>query len=466
MRWLWKFLTSRNTAIVLLTAVSAILFISAALPNPALLPAYRIIELEETSPVLMKLGRNFNSMKIGRSPVFALIGILLIVSTTFCSMDRLVRKFRMRKDSGIEPDTGKKSLSVRLPGELNETQEKLVSILKNKRWKTVVSDTEGETIISAHRGNLGFWGSIFFHAILITLMAGLVAYFLSGFYASMRITEGQSLRLSKENLFTIDRMPMFGIALPQLQFQFNSFSAVYHDDFTATDFTGNFDITDEKTGMTWKKTFKINDPLTYEGIDFLMIKQGYSPNFILYKNKVLVFDALVALEFDHDNRATFNISEHGLYIVAQFFPDMAKTEDGGVYTKTYRPKNPYFGLEIFAGGKSVFRRLLGRGERGEFGPYSIAFADIRNWITINLVRETGIGFFFMCSMIGLAGLFIRVMDPDMRIIARIKNTDDGHIADFYYTGKHFEGMLREKLKNVIRNLKGDEETKEKKKVEL
>jgi cytochrome c biogenesis protein ResB len=451
---IWKFLTSRNTAIVLLTVVSAILLISAALPNPLLLSSNRLMELEETSPLLMQLGSNFNSMKIGRSPVFGVIGILLIVSTTFCSIDRMIKRFKLRNDTSFDFDKGKKRISLQLPEELGDFEAKVISIMKKDRWKTKVSDSEGEKVISANRGDLGFWGSIFFHAVLISLMVGLVIYFLTGFYASIRITEGQTLNLRKENLYTIDRMPMFGIALPELQFRFNSFSAVYHDDVTATDFTAHFDMKDEKTGKEWSKTFKINDPLKYKGIDFLMIRQGYSPNFTLYENNVPVFDALVALEFDHEDRATFNIAEKDLYIVAQFFPDMARAEDGGVYTKTYRPKNPYFGLEVFAGGKKVLRKLLGKGERGTFGPYAIEFNDIRNWITINLVRETGIGFFFVCSMIGLAGLFIRVIDPDMRIVVRIRKTDDGSIADFYYSGKHFEGMLKEKLENLIPGLKG------------
>jgi cytochrome c biogenesis protein len=415
--------------------------------------------MQETSPFLMKLGIHFNSMKIGRSPVFAIVGILLIISTAFCSIDRMIRRFKMQSDSAPEWETGKKGMSFQLPGHLGDIENKIISTLKKDRWKTNISDADGEKVIAANRGDLGFWGSIFFHAILITLMVGLVVYFLSGFYASLRITEGQTLSLRKENLYTIDRMPMFGIALPELQFRFNSYSAVYHDDVTATDFTAQFEIKDEKTGKSWDKTFKINDPLNYRGIDFLMIKQGYSPNFILYKNDVPVFDAIVALDFDYEDKATFTIAEEGLHVVAQFFPDMAKNKFGGVYTKTYRPKNPYFGLEVQAGGKRVFRKLLGKGERGTFGPYAIAFSDIRNWITLNLVRETGIGFFFVCSMVGLAGLLLRFIDPEMRIIVRIRNIGDENNVDVYYSGKHFEGILRENLENMILDLKGEEEKK-------
>ncbi len=452
---IWKFLTSRNTAIVLLIVVSVILLISAALPNPDLMPSYRVMELQETSPLLMKLGTNFNSMKIGRSPVFAAVGILLIISTAFCSIDRMIKRFRMRSDSASELETGKKGMTFQLSGNLSDIEKKLVATLKKDRWKTKISDSDGGKVILANRGDLGFWGSIFFHAILISLMVGLVFYFLSGFYASIRITEGQSLSLRKENLYTIDRMPLFGLALPELQFRFNSFSAVYHDDVTATDFTAHFDIKDEKTGKSWDKTFRINDPLNYRGIDFIMIKQGYSPNFILYKDDVPVFDAIVALDFDYEDKATFTIAEEGLHVTAQFFPDMAKNDFGGVYTKTYRLKNPYFGLEVSAGGKKVLRKLVGKGERATFGPYAIVFSDIRNWITLNLVRETGVGFFFVCSMVGLGGLLLRFIDPEMRIIARIRSAGEGNNVDVYYSGKHFEGILRENLENMILDLKGE-----------
>ena len=248
-------------------------------------------------------------------------------------------------------------------------------------------------------------------------------------------------------------MPVLGVTLPDLVFTFNKFTVQYHDDYTATDFAAFFNINDTKTGRSWEKIFKINEPFRYNGIDFLMVKQGYSPNFMLYKNDVLVFDSVVALEFDQDSRTSFNIREYGMRILAQFFPDMERNEDGSVFTKTRRPKNPYFGLEVYEDGKKIKRKLVAKGEDITFGPYKLVFNDLHNWITLHLVRETGIGFFFICAMIGLAGIFIRVLDPEQQIIASIEDTHKGHVVNFYHSARHFEGLLKENMNDIINKLK-------------
>ena len=458
MLWLWRFLTSRNTAIILLLVVSFILLIGAVLPNPSLMPPEDIAILEEKWPFLLRLGENFNSMKVGRSYAFGIIGIFLIISTATCSIDRVIKKIKTRPETITDLPQEMKTVTFTLQSmSANNTESMIVALLKKDRWKIRADDSANSRIISARKGDVGFWGSIFFHAILVTLIAGLVVYYLSGFYATMRITEGQKLMLTKGNLLSIEREPAIGMALPDIQFNFRRFSAEYYDDVTATDFTAEFDITDMKTGETWEQIFKINRPFHYKGIEFLMVMQGYSPHFILYKNDVPVFDAVVALDFDRDYRGSFDITGQGMRVVTQFFPDMARNKDGSVYTKTFRPKNPYFGLEVFQGSARVFRKLVGMGDSAPFGQYKLEFHELHHWITLHLVRETGIGFFFVCFMIGIIGIFARAIDPDRRIVASIQSTRDGQAVSFYYAGKHFEGIIREYVVDIMNKLKSSPE---------
>jgi cytochrome c biogenesis protein ResB len=453
MGWLWRFLSSRNTGIVLLIAVSLLLTIGAVLPNPDLMQRADAIKLKFESPLLFKLGENFNSMKLGGSYIFAFIGILLITSTTFCSVDRAMKRMKARRASLFNLPSDNKVISIEVNDNTLNIEEKLRSIIQANRWKTKESVIEDKYTILARKGDLGFWGSIFFHVILISLLIGLVIYHFSAFYASIRFSEGQTIKLTKKNITSIDRMPLLGISLPELLFKFNKFSAKYHDDYTATDFTADFDIVNLKTDKQWKQIIKVNKPFTYNGMDFLMIFQGYSPNFILYKNGTPVLDTVVALDFDQDFRDTFDIDDYGLHVVAQFFPDMDRNEDGRVYTKSRRPKNPHLGIEVYQGDTKVFRKLLGKGEGGSFGPYKLVFNDLHHWITLNLVKEAGIGFFFICAVIGLVGLFIRIIDPERQIIASIEDTHKGHVVNFYHSSKHFEGMLEENMNDIINKFK-------------
>lgn len=451
----WDFLTSRNTGIILLIVVSLFLMIGAALPNPALMFPAEADRLKSDSPFLFWLGENFNSMKVGRGYVFGVIGILLVVSTTFCSIDRLIARKKSLRAVLPELPSDKKGIAVEFSNEAVE--DELIALLKKGRWK-VGRFPEGlqgreDRFITARKGDVGFWGSVFFHAVLITLIAGLVVYYFSGFYATMVFTEGQDLRLTEANLSRIERKPLFGIRLPDLNLMFNSFTAEYYDDRTATDYAADFDITDLRAGRTWKQILKVNEPFRYGGIDFLMIQQGYSPGFVLYKNGISVFKSYVALNYDFENKDSFTIEEEGLVITAQFFADMARRDDGGIYSKSNRPKNPHFGLDIAKRGERVFRGLVGRGGEVFFGEYRLEFHDLRHWITLNLVRETGIGFFFVCSMIGLAGVLVRVLDPERKVFVMVQDYPGGKRVTFYPYSKHFEGMLGESINDIINELR-------------
>ena len=449
---LWNILSSRNTGIVLLIAVSLLLLIGAALPNPSLMQRADALQLKIQSPLLYTLGENFNSMKLGGSYIFTFIGLLLITSTSFCSIDRAVKRIKARNTPFPKLPSDKKVISVEFNHNASNIEDKLKSIFQEKRWKIKESEIEDKHLILATKGELGFWGSIFFHALLISLIIGLVLYHFSAFYASIRFSEGQEIKLTTDNITTINRMPVFGISLPELLFRFNKFTAEYHDDGTATDFTADFDIVNLNTDKKWKQIFKVNKPFSYNGIDFLMILQGYSPNFILYENGLSVLDTVVALDFDQDFRATFDIDEYGLHVVVQFFPDMDRNKDGGVYTKSRRPDNPHLGIEVYQGGTQVIRKLLAKGEGGSFGPYKLVFNDLYHWITLNLVKEAGIGFFFICAMIGLVGLYIRVVDPEKQIMATIEDTNEGRVVHFYQSSKHFGGLLEEEMKDIIDKL--------------
>lgn len=448
---LWRLLVSRTTGIVLLIAVSLALLLGAALPNPALMPPADAERLKAESSLLYWFGDNFNSMKVGRSPVFGVAGLLLVISTGFCSIDRVTKRLKSGRSADAEPAEQGGGRTVDVQNSSGAAQ-RLIDLLKRDRWKIKLSETKGGSVVSASKGDLGFWGSVFFHAVLITLAAGLVVFYFNGFYATMVFTEGQELTLQKENLSKIERLPALGITLPDLVFRFNRFSTEYQGD-TATDYTAEFDVVETRTGKTWNQIFKVNRPFTYGGMEFLINRQGYSSHFVLFKDNVPVFDSFVALNVAAEQEDSFEVPGEGLFVNARFFPDLARRDDGGVYSKSARPRNPSFGLEIMQKGERVFRGLVGKGETISFGPYRLTFADLRHWVTLELVREPGIGFFFVSAMVGLVGLLMRLADPERTITAVIAASGGGEAITFSHSAKHFEGMLQERLDEIIAELK-------------
>lgn len=447
---LWKFLTSRNTGIVLLIAVSLLLLVGALVPNPALMAREDVQKLKLESPFLYWVGENFNSMKVGQDPVFGAVGLFLVISTTLCSIDRFMKRRKSFDSVTIDARASEKRISAEFAD--GETiRQTLVALLRRQRWKVIHGDGFP---VYARKGDLGFMGSLFFHAVLVTLVAGLIVFHFSGFYATMVISEGQEIMLSLRSLSKIDKTPYYGISLPKLSFLLRQFSSEYAGE-TAVDYTADFLIRDQDSGETWDQQFKINEPFNYRGIDFMMNEQGYSPHFVLYKNGTMVYEAVIALKPESDTVDSFSIDEEGMAVTAQFFPDMKRKEDGSVYSERKRPKNPYYGLEIRKKGERIFRGLIGKGQEVAFGDYRLEFRDLRHWITLNLVRETGLGFFFVSAMIGLAGILVRMMDQDRRLV--IEKEAGGRFAGllhFDFVSRHFTGMLEEEVGLMIKRLGG------------
>lgn len=452
MKALWTFLVSRNTAIVLLIAVSLVLIIGAALPNPSLMPPAAVEALQGDHPFLFWMGDHFNSMKIGRSPVFGAIGVLLIISTLFCSIDRVIKKIKKEPTDYASLLSAFQGTAATIDA-AEDAEGRLITILRRNRWSIETADSASGRVVSAAKGDIGFWGSVFFHGVLITLIGGLAVFHFSGFYATAVITEGQTLRLTRENLTQIERTPLFGMDLPDLVFTLNKFETRYYDESTAVDYTMDFDVAEERSGRSWKQIIKVNEPLRYGGTEYLVTRQGYSPNFLLLKDNKPIFDSYVALKLDDESKDIVEIPGEGLVITAQFFPDLARTPGGKVYSKGPRPRNPHFGLDISQRGRKIYRGLVKEGEGVSFGAYRLEFRDLRHWVTLDLTRETGLGFFFWCGMAGLIGVLVRALDPERRIVALMVPGPRGRTVTFYLFSKQFEGMLREKRDEVIRQLK-------------
>lgn len=449
---IWSFLVSRNTAIVLLIAVCIVITIGAALPNPDLMPRQDSERLKGRSPALFWLGENFNSMKVGKSPVFGVVGVLLILSTALCSMDRLIKQFRARKDSSEETLPENRGAAVHLQDDGDHVR-KLLDLLRGDRWRVTTGEGSGGTIISARKGDIGFLGSIFFHAVLITLIAGLVIYHFTAFYATLVITEGQGLRLTRESLTSIERSPVSGTAIPDVVLTLKRFSEEYHDDVTAIDHTAEISLVDMKSGRAEELVVKVNRPFSYAGTDFILHRKGESPRFILHKGSAPVFDSYVNLKLGDYSADSVGIPSETMEIEVRFFPDMARNPDGGVYSKGRRPLNPHFGLEVTREGDRLFRGLVKQGEAAVFGEYRLVVEDLRHWIALSLVREKGIGFFFASSMAGLAGALLRVLDPERRIAAVFAPAEGGQSLTLYHSSKHFDGLLKERLDEIIQQLR-------------
>ncbi len=444
---LWRILSSRNVAIILLVAVTAMLLFGSLLPNPNFMSKEEVERLKLEKPIVYFLADRFNTQSIAKGYIFGFVGIFLVISTAACSIDRLIEHRRLKRMplEGIPLEDFDFTVKVK---DVDKFINHLKNSLRLRRWSIRESRRDDRIIIGAEKGIAGFWGSILFHVILITVLLGLVIYYFVGFYGTILFTEGQTKILTEENLEKIYRRPILGVRLPRLELTLDHFYSVYWKDTEPVDYTAKFYIKDIEKGKTWEQIIKINEPFRYKGLDFLMVLYGFSPNFVIYnKEGRKIFDAYVALSVVEGREDSFDVPKEGLTFRCIFFPDF-RADERGYYSATPLPRNPVFLVNILKHGRSLYKGLIALGEEKDVGEYRVRLNDVRYWITLNLVKETGIGFFFWSSLLGLVGLLIRFLDPDRKVFFVYEN---GTLSVLSHS-KHFEGILKEQTEEMVKEL--------------
>jgi cytochrome c biogenesis protein ResB len=422
------------------------LLLGGLLPDPRFIGDIEVERLREERPVIYFFSEKFNPGALAEGYFFGFVCVFLIVSTTACSADRFAERRRLKKALPSEIPIREFDLSMRVEGG-EDSLQRLKGAFRLKRWSLREEERGGRIIVLAEKGALGYWGSILFHAILITILVGMAVYYFTGFYGMFLFTEGQSRVLTRENLERIERWPILGVRLPALRFALDSFSVVYWKDREPIDYTARFLMEDMEKGERWEQEIKINEPFRYGGIDFLLTYYSFSPNFMVYKDGREVFDSYVALSLVDHKEDSFNIESEGLRIKCVFFPDFREDEKG-FYTETPLPRNPVFLTKVEKDGEPLYSGLMAVGQEVSAGEYVIRFNDVKYWITLNLSRETGIGFLFWSSLPGLFGLLVRFLDPDRRVLLQY---DGGRLSVVSYS-KHFEGILKQQTADLVNDI--------------
>jgi hypothetical protein len=451
---IWSFVTSRNVAIVLLIVVTCMLAVGAFLPNPVFLTDEQKIEMKIANPSLYWLGERFNSQSLASGRVFGFIGTFLILSTALCSIDRLITKMRAKAGALFTfPDATSQE------GIKKSFQNIHVSALEGygrewfnkQKWKvTVQGDALRKTIVGS-RGNAGFWGSIFFHFILITALMGLVIYYFGSYRATLGFTEGQSYRLHKDRLVHILEEPVWGLSLPDAEVGLVKQYSIYAEDepLYPIEHVAVFRVYEFKKNRSWDKEVRINDPLVIDGKTFLLQRGGFSGKIVLKNSDgVVVFDTFVALRNKRGTADDVTIEGENIHMEVSFYPDFIKK--GTRYeTKSLQVRNPFYWVKAYRGDTLFFDKLVPLNVETKAGEYLLGLPEIRRWVEIELVGEPGIGFFFIVSFIGLIGVFVRVIDPDERIYIILEEMKSNVEMTTYTYSKHFAGLIEDKRNEMV-----------------
>lgn len=453
---IWGIAVSRTAAVAMLTAVTLMLAVGSMLPNPNLMPPERVDVIRKETPMLLWLGERLNSQEMATGYVFGFIGVFLVLSTTMCSIDRILGRRRDAADDEaakpIMPDV--EGIEAQLTGiGMEEARAEASKWLGKARYKVRdASDADGVTLIGS-KGARGFWGSVFFHAVLIAALIGMVVYYMAAHRASLRITEGQVMELKKENFASITREPVWGIRFPNARIALLKQYSIYDekDPWYPIDYVAVFDVSTPEGGF--KKEVRINDPLVIDGREFLMRTGGFSPLFVITGERGdVVFGNFVTMRDEKGTKGFFEFPPAAMTVNAAFYPDY-ELKEGKDATASLRVRNPFVRLKIYASGAMVYEGLIPLGGSAKAGGYTITVPEVRRWVEMEMVGEPGLGMFFALSFAGLIGVAVRMIDPDEKIyVSIVKNDAGGLRIKIVSLSRHFSGLIYDNANGFVAGL--------------
>lgn len=433
---IWKTLSSRSFALLLMVIMVFVLVASSFLPNRFTLTEEEFERLALEKPLIYKLSLRFSTPEIVSNPVFISTCFFLALSTGICTMRRFTRLKRQdfskrrafySKSSGLlkQPETG---------------MENLKRYLRQTGWDVMVEQAKkGIFLLRAHKGEKGYWGSIIFHVSLVIIFLTGVVSAMTRFNAEVILTQGIEIGLNDKDAYIAIEGRR---TLPDLRMTVRTLNADFHGN-VPTRLYGEVLI----DGMTYK--FGVNMPVNIKNLQITPSRYGIAPRFVIRRGKDVLLDSYVNLRslFVDDY---FEVKDEGLKIDVRFFPDFFS--DGKRFgTKTMEEKNPVFFLKVYKNNMLVNRAFLKAGESVEFSGYRIEIPEYTHWVTMIISSDMGVPIFIAGFILAILGLLIRFLSNERAISCIIQENGEFELRGW---SRYYPAFLERELNVMKREVEG------------
>ncbi|MEV4507654.1 cytochrome c biogenesis protein ResB [Dactylosporangium sp. NPDC049525] len=284
MRWIvsvcrraWRQLTSMRTALVLLFLLAVAAIPGSVLPQRNVSPEKVRQYLQDNTEWGPTLDRFFFFDVYG-SPWFSAIYLLLFTSLVGC----LVPRFRAHFVAMLRKPPPAPARFSRLPAHSSDLSvvpaAEVLSVLRRRRFRTVVRTTGDVTEISAEKGYLKETGNLVFHFALLTLLLGVAFGSWFGWHGNRLLVQGDDFAFCN-TLLNYDEHALGAQVgegdLPRFCVRMDKFAATYLDNGQPV--TYKADVTVTQHGRSSSHLLQVNDPLRLDGANVSLLGHGYAP---------------------------------------------------------------------------------------------------------------------------------------------------------------------------------------------
>jgi cytochrome c biogenesis protein len=268
---IWGVFTSLRLVVILLLVLSVLSVAGTIIEQNKPLQEYYRLFRPETVELFLKLGL----LDMYHSWWFTSCLALLALNIIACTMERYPSIMKGLKTPNVVLDekleTGLKDtakIKYNLPA---ETVEKRVTALVKKIFPAgpVVTETEDARHFFYEKGRYTRLSFLLTHLSILIIFIGAIVGSIFGFKGYVNINEGEQI-LAIQTRQGENKGLNFGVRC-------NSFNADYYETGAPKDYRSDLSvIRDGKEAL--RKTIRVNDPLSYEGITFYQSSFGSLPD--------------------------------------------------------------------------------------------------------------------------------------------------------------------------------------------
>lgn len=260
---LQDFLASIKFAIILLACIALGSILGTIIKQGAGPDEYLSLYSENTYRVITLLGLK----DVYHSPWFLALLFLFAVNLTLCSLKRFMPILKGDKKFSIPDDEAmvRMPMNFRINGKWDEST--LSTILKG--YRCAYSGDEGKVF---QKGRLSRYGVLLVHTSIMLILIGGFVGLLAGFKGFMVLQKGET----KDTITVGGERPhekSLGFSLKCMDFQVSFYSNGAPKDYVST-------VEVIEGGQTiLEKQIRVNDPLSYKGIQVYQASYGKTPSF-------------------------------------------------------------------------------------------------------------------------------------------------------------------------------------------
>jgi cytochrome c biogenesis protein len=455
---LWVLLQSRTLALILLSVVTGAVVLASVIPQRAAFAPADYEVWRGVHPLLAWVSETLLINQVYSTWWFLVAVSLLLLNTLACSVSRIGQQLGRASRRWTPLDEGEltrfKNWAARhSPWGVQKVLPAAGETLRRRDFGVASHSAGYQANLFAEKGKISEWGSIVFHLSFLVILLGLIYSGVTRHVGLMIIAEGQTVTDQSQDYLKLGRRPLLGAEHGGFQVRLERFEPTYYQGRTGVDYAAELTVLEGGRPVK-RQVVRVNEPLTYKGASFLLVRYGFAPRFVLTDAEGKeVFDGFVNLVVLTEGAEDFfDIPGTGLRVRVRLYPDMA-VEEGQMRSRSLQPINPVAHLVVSDEARTLFEGAVPLGDAAHWGEVSLSFSELRYWSQYHVAKDPGKGIIYGGFWLGVAGIAARYLFVRKRLWASLEGGPEGTRLVLGGRAEQFDALFAEEFATLVSQIK-------------